>query len=149
MRRQFSTQWQEAKATRKRKDEPRRRMSICIDVDEVRAVGGIDKLADTQDAAVDYLKYDDFDDALTLCESVNFSCETFVDEMPPQQADKCKPCIATTLYNIGVVHMLRGEHDDALPCFEQAADLRAEYLGIGHVDHIVSFYKKDIALIES
>lgn len=134
MRRNFSSQWQEKKASRK----PKKRLSVCIDVDEVRVVGGIDKLADTQETALDYLEYDDLDDALTLYESVNFSCEAFVDEMDEEQTKKCKPCVASTSHNLGILYMLRGDFDEALPCFEQATQLLAEYHGPAHVDHIVS-----------
>ena len=135
MRRHLSNTWQEKKALRKSQTNL---LSVRIDVDDVRVVGGIDKIAGTQETALNHLEYDDLDDALTLCESINLSCETFVEEMQPDQAEKCKACVASTFHNLGIVYMLRGEFDDALPCFEQATFLFAEYHGPGHMDHVVS-----------
>lgn len=140
LRRSFNTEWQIENASRKPDNEWYRHTSVCVDVDEVRVAGGMEKLGDSQEAAIQTLKFDDLDDALTLCESVNFICEAFVEEMPLEQANKCRPCVASTLHNIGIVQMLRGDHDDALPNFEQATSLRVEHLGAGHVDHIVSCF---------
>ena len=135
MRRNLSTKWQEKKASRKSRTNL---LSVRIDVDDVRVVGGIDKIAGTQETAFDYLEYDDLDDALALYESINLSCETFVDAMQPDQAEKCKAIVASTFHNLGIIYMLRGEFDDALPCFEQATYLLAEFHGPGHIDHVVS-----------
>jgi hypothetical protein len=49
-----------------------------------------------------------------------------------------KPYIGAALHNIGMVHLLKGDHEAAFTHFERAVLNRAACLGNGHVDYVVS-----------
>lgn len=141
MRRHCDTHWLDEMALRTSGSPSQGRTSVCVDVDDARVVGGIDKISDTQKAALEHLKYDDFDDALALYEDICWSYEQHAAEL--EKADdkfaSLKHYVATAFYNLGIMHLLRGEHEEALEYFERSTKLQADWLGIGHVDHVVSF----------
>jgi hypothetical protein len=138
MRRHSDTCWLEEMSQKNTGIPSIGRTSVCVDVDDARVVGGIEKIADTQKAAIEHLKFDDFDDALALYEDIRWSYEQYADEVQSSDGDDLKNCVAAAQYNLGIIHLLRGEHEEALEYFECSTRLRADCRGIGHVDHVVS-----------
>jgi hypothetical protein len=126
------------------------RTSVPVDVDDARVIGGVRSVPRIQGAALEHLKYDDFDDALMLYEDIIFSYYRYFDEVLKKGEDGLsmqdvtgnvsdfKPYIGAALHNIGMVHLLKGDHEAAFTHFERAQLNRATCLGIGHVDHVVS-----------
>jgi Tetratricopeptide repeat len=138
VRHQFDTLWIEEKSHRK-SGPSQGRTSVCVDVDDVRVVGGIESISNTERAAVEHLKYEDFDDALALFEDISLSYE-LIDEGSLDsefKSEYVKVCRATALHNLGIIHLLRGEHEEALSYFDQAKELREFCLGESHPDYIV------------
>jgi hypothetical protein len=115
-----------------------RRTSVCVDVDDVRVMGGIEKLADTQRVALEYLKFDDFDDALVLYDDICLSYEQFTKDLYPSDERQMKNHLATAQFNLGIVHSLRGEQDEALDFFENSTQLFSDSCGARHIAHVVS-----------
>jgi hypothetical protein len=113
-------------------------------------IGGVGSVSKTQGAAQEHLKYDDFDDALMLYEDIIFSYYRFFDEILKKSETELleqsmtgkvsdfKSYIGAALHNIGMVHMLKGDHEAAFTHFERAVLNRAACLGNGHVDYVVS-----------
>jgi hypothetical protein len=141
MRRQSDLSWLDV--VRRRESvthRTQRRSSICVDVDDVRVMGGIEKLADTQRVALEYLQFDDFDDALVLYDDICLSYEQYMETLEPsdERQKLLKSHLATSQFNLGIVHSLRGEHDDAIEYFENATQLFSDSCGARHSAHIVS-----------
>lgn len=134
LRRNCDSRWLEELTLRKNGSPSHGRTSVCVDVDDVRVVGGTDKIADTQKAAMEHLKYDDFDDALALYEDVSWSYE----QCAEGKADELMKYVAAAQYNLGIIHLLKAEHEEALEYFEHSTELLANCQGTGHGDHIVS-----------
>ena len=118
----------------------KRRTSFCVDVDDGRVVVGIDKVTETQIAANEMLKDNEFDDGVALYEAISWSYEQYMDDMEPldDRMDQMKSYVAMAQYNLGIIHMLRGEHDDAIEYFEQSTLLYSTSLDVGHAMHVVS-----------
>jgi len=102
-------------------------------------------------AAMEHLKYDDFDDALSLYEDILQSYDSFFQQVSPKQRDidfqGFKLFIGVALHNIGVIHLLRGKYHEAFTYFERATLNRASSIGAGHSDHIVSLLQLLFAFI--
>lgn len=155
MRRNCNPAWLTEKVQRKPGQPSKGRTSVLIDVDEGCVVGGIDSLPSTQTAAMEHLKYDDFDDCLALYHDILQCYDVFFEKSfkraslkSPQEVEEdiksFKLCVGVCLHNIGLIHLLRGDYTDAFTYFERATMNRASSLGSGHSDHIVSLVRMAI-----
>ena len=119
----------------------RRRTSFCVDLDDGRVVVGIDEILEIQETTNELLQQDEFDDALALQDAICSSYRRHMDDMDPsdERMVQMKGYVAAAQYNLGIVHMLRGEHDDAIEYFEQSTLLYSTNRGVGHAMHIVRF----------
>jgi hypothetical protein len=141
MRRNCDTKWLATSAELRSSPRHGQRTSVIVDVDDVRVLGGVDSIADTQAAVIEHLKCDDFDDAVVMYASIldvynNFAIENDCTE---QSVFHHKKYVATALHNIGIIHMLSGNFQESFTFFERATMIRASSLGVHHPDHIVSF----------
>jgi hypothetical protein len=139
MRRNCDTKWLSSSVER---NSPRhgQTRSIAVDVDDVRIVGGVESIGETQASVLEYLNCDDFSDALVMYESIldiynNYAVENACSEHSIFQH---KVYVATTLHNIGIIHLLNSNFQEAFTFFERATMIRASSLGVRHPDHIVS-----------
>jgi hypothetical protein len=149
MRQNCDTRWLKEKVDREPGLPSKGRTSILVDVDEGRVSGGMESLVATQNAAIEHLKYDDFDDALLLYEDIMQSYDTFFNQEFEQSVNKSpkqrqqdvknyKLFIGMALHNIGIIKLLQGEYQKAFTFFERATLNRTTSPGTGHPDHIVS-----------
>jgi hypothetical protein len=150
MRRNFDSKYLQGKHEHQPGNPSVGRTSVPVDVDDARMIGGVGSVSKTQGAAQEHLKYDDFDDALMLYEDIIFSYYRFFDEVLKKseaelleqnvtgKVSDFKPYIGAALHNIGMVHLLKGDHEAAFTHFERAVLNRAACLGNGHVDYVVS-----------
>jgi hypothetical protein len=150
MRRNFDSKYLQGKHEHQPGNPSVGRTSVPVDVDDARMIGGVGSVSKTQGAAQEHLKYDDFDDALMLYEDIIFSYYRFFDEVLKKseaelleqnmtgKVSDFKPYIGAALHNIGMVHLLKGDHEAAFTHFERAVLNRAACLGNGHVDYLVS-----------
>lgn len=94
------------------------------------------------------LQYDDFEDALSLYESIAGSYFRYFDGLIRKSVNLpqavlmerlayFKAFIGACTHNIGVIHLLRGEYAEAYSCFDRATSKRAECHGVGTTDHLV------------
>jgi hypothetical protein len=144
MRRNCDLRWLKEKLERRRLGAPSKgRTSIRVDVDNACPVGSIQE---TQLAAFEHMKYDDFDDALELYENILQSYNAYVErvckskpiETLEEDLKESKIMTGVALHNLGIIHLLKGEWDKAFTYFERATWNRAASLAPGHSDHIVS-----------
>lgn len=138
MRRQCDTRWLEYNARRVTKGAGTRKQgSLCIDVDDVRVQGA--SVLEIEKAAIEHIRHDDFDDALTLYEEILLAYKKAVEESHSEcEHQKYKEHIGVAHHNLGIVNLLLGEHQVACFHFESATAERAQCLGAGHPDHLVS-----------
>ena len=129
--------------------EIKRAPSLPVDVDDVRVVGGINNVASIQEKALVHLKQNEFEQSLELYEDIIFNYYSFFeqvlakrDEFSSEDVTKelsnFKPYIGASLHNLGVIHLLKGDYEDAFSFFKRAVDNRRACLGEDHSDCIVS-----------
>lgn len=125
------------------------RSSLPVDTDKARVAGGVQRVAATQDAALEHLKHDEIDEALELFEDIIFAYYKYFDDSlnvreqnPSLQGGlgttDFKPYIGVALHNLGILNLLNGQYQEALSFFTRAVDNRKSCLGEGHPDHVVS-----------
>jgi hypothetical protein len=101
--------------------------------------------------ALEHLYFCELDEALVVYEKIILHLYDRIEEVMKgagststesitEQIKGFKPLIGTALHDLGVVHLVRGEHDKALNYFQRAATNRASCLGMRHLDHIVSIH---------
>lgn len=129
-----------------------RRTSLPVDVDDVRVVGGIKNVASIQEKALVHLKQNEFEQALELYEDIIFNYYSFFekvlatrDEFSSEDVTKelsnFKPYIGASLHNLGVIHLLKGDYEEAFSFFKRAVDNRRACLGEDSPDCITSLVR--------
>jgi hypothetical protein len=138
MRRQCDTRWLEYIARRATQGPiTRKQRSLRVDVDEVRVLGA--GVREIEKAAIEHIRHDDFDDALTLYEEILLAYKKSAEESHSELLlQKYKEYIGVAHHNLGIVNLLLGEHQSAYFHFENATAERAKCFGVGHPDHLVS-----------
>jgi hypothetical protein len=138
MRRQCDTRWLEYIACRATQGPiTRKQRSLRVDVDEVRVLGA--GVREIEKAAIEHIRHDDFDDALTLYEEILLAYKKSAEESHSELLlQKYKEYIGVAHHNLGIVNLLLGEHQSAYFHFENATAERAKCFGVGHPDHLVS-----------
>ena len=133
----------------KLKDENRESSrSLPVDVDDVRVVGGIKNVASIQEKALGHLEGDEFEQALELYEDIIFNYYSFFEQVLAKRDEfssedvstelsNFKPYIGASLHNLGVIHLLKGDYEDAFSFFKRAVDNRRACLGESHPDCLV------------
>jgi len=143
VRRFCDTAWVRTQASPSR---IRGRTSVQVDADDGRVVNG--SVLEVQAAAMHHLKYDELEDALDLYHDILERYYTFSEDLHNRQEagskssmrrlSEFRPFIGLALYNLGIVHMLRGEFQMACQIFDRAMTNRANHNHGGeHVDHLV------------
>ena len=126
-----------------------RRASLPVDVDDVRVVGGIKSVASIQEKALAHLRDNKFEQSLELYEDIIFNYYSFFEEVlakrdefssedVTKELSNFKPYIGASLHNLGVIHLLKGDYEDAFSFFKRAVDNRRACLGEDHPECIVS-----------
>lgn len=126
--------------------EMKRTPSLPVDVDDVRVVGGIQNVGSIQEKALSHLKQNEFEQALELYEDIIFNYYSFFEQVLAKRESEdmavelsnFKPYIGASLHNLGVIHLMKGDYDDAFSFFKRAVDNRRACLGDSHPDCIVS-----------
>ena len=130
--------------------KPQSRRSLPVDVDDVRVVGGIKNVSSIQEMALAHLADDEFEQALELYEDIIFNYYSFFEQVLAKRDEfssedismelsNFKPYIGASLHNLGVIHLLKGDYEDAFSFFKRAVDNRRSCLGDDHPDCVVSF----------
>ena len=137
MRRHCDLEWMELFAMRK-KGRRKMKASLLVDVDEGRVFGGLEELPKIHEAATENLCNDEFDDALDLYEDALMIYENYGDGIKDDETKsrKFKQYEIACLNNVGMVHLLRGEFEEALPYFQNACESVA---GFSEPDQAVSY----------
>jgi hypothetical protein len=128
---------------------PQGRTSLPVDMDKARVAGGFKSVASTQEAALNHLRHDEVDEAIELFEDIIFAYYSYFEktlkarELNPGSRDangstNFKPYIGVALHNLGILHLLNGEYEEALSFFSRAVENRKACIGEGHRDHVVS-----------
>jgi len=128
---------------------PTKRLSLPVDVDDVRVVGGIKNIETLEACAVEHLQVDEIDEALELYEDIIYAyTETFKQREIAKSSGVSnsldtgldfRPFIGNALHNLGILHFLNSDFKDALSFFVRARDSRKSLLGENHADYLVSF----------
>ncbi|CAB9499805.1 repeat-containing protein [Seminavis robusta] len=128
------------------------RRSLPVDVDDVRVVGGIHNVASIQAKALGHMDLDEFEQALELYEDIIFNYYSFFEQVLAKRDEfssedvtmelsNFKPYIGASLHNLGVIHLLKGDYEDAFSFFKRAVDNRRACLGEGHSDTVTSLVR--------
>jgi len=129
--------------------QARRSSSLPVDVDDVRVVGGIGNVGSIQSKALSHLKRNEFEQSLELYEDIIFNYYSFFEQVLAKRDElssedithelsNFKPYIGASLHNLGIIHLLKGDYEDAFSFFKRAVDNRRACLGEEHPDCIVS-----------
>jgi tetratricopeptide (TPR) repeat protein len=121
MRQYSDVDWLEKKASRRSSS-----FSFLPNVDENNEAGGIHDVVQLEQAVFNSLKFDDFDVAFELCSDIYHKYIEYEVEIQhdAELVEKFQLYKATAAYNLGIVHLLRGDIDEALMCHETAVHLR-------------------------
>lgn len=134
------------------KNARRRSSSLPVDVDDVRIVGGIKSVSSIQEKALAHLERDEFEQALELYEDIIFNYYSFFEQVLAKRDEyssedvsmelaNFKPYIGASLHNLGVIHLLKGDYEDAFSFFKRAVDNRRACLGDSHPDCVTSLVR--------
>lgn len=106
-----------------------------------------------QEKALAHLATDEFEQALELYEDIIFNYYSFFEQVLAKRDEfssedistelsNFKPYIGASLHNLGVIHLLKGDYEDAFSFFKRAVDNRRACLGDAHPDCVVSFSRR-------
>jgi hypothetical protein len=150
MRQNCDTKWLRQKLERDPRLPSKGRTSVTVDLDENAVLGGIERVEETQKSALEHLKYDDFEDALSLYENIASTYYRYFEGLIRRSTKTphtvilerlayFKAFVGAFLHNIGIIHILRGEYSEAFECFDRSTSVRADCHGIGSANHLVRF----------
>jgi tetratricopeptide (TPR) repeat protein len=155
MRQNCDTKWTREKILRKAGSPPRGRSSVPVDTDDARVVGGIRSALKTQRAAIEHLKFDELDDALALfedivatysshLEDIKSSSDLYQEGYTMELSAHFRSFMGPPLHNVGIVHLLRGDFQNALSYFEESSPSRVDGTDLGNPDYITSLARKAV-----
>lgn len=134
--RQYSdVDWLEKKATRRQPG-----LSVLFNVAEDEEAGGINDVPVLEQAVSQSLKYDNFERAFELCCDINQKYYEYEHTIRDdgELLEKFQLYKATASYNLGIVHLLRGDIEEALMCFDTAVELRTGCKDVTDSEYAVS-----------